>query len=334
MKTRDVEVTVDIPKQTLHFYEAKGLLTVERDTNGYRNYSQENIDSLLLIKYLRDLDFSIRDIQRLFDEKVSLNELLHDKQVSIADLLHKHQELADHIEFIKQKNLPLIPELATFNLKSIDTLLGYWKSTDTVALGRPVTVGYLTRTLITILLAICVLTSALYFSTTKIFGFKESYALVLLIFVGFFIVGIGLFLDDRLGSGAPYPASRFDYVEFTETGINYYKNAGFLNNIRFIRSILDHKPAYGTKSYQDIASVDISVKHRFMKPVGYATFGPAIRTESADFTFTFEDGTTLFLLAPMILSDDAQFISVILYSKVKHLHDPSNFLDPKKDHYS
>lgn len=334
MKTKDVETTVDIPKQTLHFYEDKGLLTVARDTNGYRNYSQENIDTLLLIKYLRNLDFSIHDIQRVFDGQASLSDLLHAKQISITDVLRKYHELALQLDTIKRKNLPLIPELSTINLKPVETMLGYWKSTDTVALGRPVTVRYLIRTCITILFTVCLLTGALYFSSTRIFGFNESYALFILIFFGFSILAIFFFLDDRLGSGAPYPTSRFDFVEFTETGINYYKNAGFLQNLAFIQSVLHQNPTYCTKAYHEIASVEISVKHRYMKPIGYVTYAPAIQAKTADFAFTFKDDTTLFLLTPMILANDAELIAIILRSKVKSLHDPNNFLDSKKDHYA
>ena len=101
-----------------------------------------------------------------------------------------------------------------------------------------------------------------------------------------------------------------------------------------LERVLHQNPTYCTKAYHEIKSVEISVKHRYMKPIGYATYAPAIQAKTADFTFTFEDDTTLFLLAPMILANDAEFIAVILRSKVKSLHDPNNFLDSKKDHYA
>lgn len=43
MKAHDVELMVGIPKQTLLYYEKEGLITVARDDNNYRNYSQNNI---------------------------------------------------------------------------------------------------------------------------------------------------------------------------------------------------------------------------------------------------------------------------------------------------
>ena len=43
MKAHDVELMVGIPKQTLLYYEKEGLITVARDDNNYRNYSQNNM---------------------------------------------------------------------------------------------------------------------------------------------------------------------------------------------------------------------------------------------------------------------------------------------------
>ena len=47
MKINEVETRVGITKKNIRFYEEKGLVSPKRnDTNGYREYSEEDVEIL------------------------------------------------------------------------------------------------------------------------------------------------------------------------------------------------------------------------------------------------------------------------------------------------
>ena len=61
MKTNEIEIKTGLSKQTILYYEKEGLINPERNENGYRNYSDENLQQLMLIKLLRSMNVSIDD---------------------------------------------------------------------------------------------------------------------------------------------------------------------------------------------------------------------------------------------------------------------------------
>ncbi len=66
MKINEVEALAGITKKNIRFYEDQGLLSPRRNAdNGYRDYSQEDIQILLQIKLLRKLGVSIEEIRQM-----------------------------------------------------------------------------------------------------------------------------------------------------------------------------------------------------------------------------------------------------------------------------
>lgn len=67
MTIKELEQTVEMTRANIRFYEQEGLLTPARSSNGYRDYSPEDVETLERIKLLRrlhlDLD-TIRALQR------------------------------------------------------------------------------------------------------------------------------------------------------------------------------------------------------------------------------------------------------------------------------
>lgn len=65
--------------KSIRYYEKKGLLNVERKKhNDYRNYTEDDIEKLKLIKVLRYVDFSVDEIFQIFKND-SLSHSLEDK---------------------------------------------------------------------------------------------------------------------------------------------------------------------------------------------------------------------------------------------------------------
>ena len=78
MTIKDAEKLTGLTLKSIRYYEEKGLINIERnEENDYRNYTEEDIERLKLIKVLRYLDFSIEDISLMFKNdnvKESLTE--------------------------------------------------------------------------------------------------------------------------------------------------------------------------------------------------------------------------------------------------------------------
>lgn len=68
MSIKEAEKLTGITKQNIRFYEKKGLLHPHRnEENDYREYTDEDIETLKKIKILRKLDISLEHIQRILD---------------------------------------------------------------------------------------------------------------------------------------------------------------------------------------------------------------------------------------------------------------------------
>lgn len=66
MNIHELEKRTGITKQNIRFYEKKGLLHPERNQeNNYREYEEEDVTALKMIKLLRKLDISIEDIRKI-----------------------------------------------------------------------------------------------------------------------------------------------------------------------------------------------------------------------------------------------------------------------------
>ena len=63
MKINDVEKITGLTPKAIRLYESKGLISIAREENGYRNYSNEDIEALKQIKLFRSVGVSIADIK-------------------------------------------------------------------------------------------------------------------------------------------------------------------------------------------------------------------------------------------------------------------------------
>ena len=67
MKINEVEALVGITKKNIRFYEEQGLLSPKRNSeNSYREYGEEEVQTLRRIKLLRKLGVPIEEIRQMF----------------------------------------------------------------------------------------------------------------------------------------------------------------------------------------------------------------------------------------------------------------------------
>lgn len=77
MRINQVEELVGISKKNIRFYEEKGLLSPRRTAeNGYRDYSEEDVENLLKIKLLRQLSIPIEEILKVQSGYLTLEDLM------------------------------------------------------------------------------------------------------------------------------------------------------------------------------------------------------------------------------------------------------------------
>lgn len=113
MRINEVEKRVGITKKSIRFYEQEGLLQPERNKeNGYRDYSEEDVEILLKIKFLRKLSLPIEEIK-----------MLQNKRLTLEDVLKRHLITLER----EEENLSKISELCRMISReevSYDTLDG------------------------------------------------------------------------------------------------------------------------------------------------------------------------------------------------------------------
>ncbi len=77
MTIKDVEERTGLSRSNIRFYEKEKLIKPSRnESNGYRDYSENDVENIKKIAYLRTLGISIEDIRSIISEKVTLQEML------------------------------------------------------------------------------------------------------------------------------------------------------------------------------------------------------------------------------------------------------------------
>lgn len=77
MTIKEVEKLTGLSRSNVRFYEKEKLIVpVRNERNGYRDYSNSDIENLKKIAYLRTLGISIEDIRSIISENVSLREVI------------------------------------------------------------------------------------------------------------------------------------------------------------------------------------------------------------------------------------------------------------------
>ena len=136
MKTNEVEKLLGITKHTLRYYEKEDLVHPDKDDNGYRNYSDEDIQTLQLVKFLRNIDISIDDIKGIIQGDITFKECL---EINKIHLDQKEEDLKGIKEIVNEyykKDMPLIPALTQIVPKVPKPGLGYRKYNSEITLGK------------------------------------------------------------------------------------------------------------------------------------------------------------------------------------------------------
>ena len=98
MTIKDVEQQLGVPRATIRFYERERLISPVRGSNGYRDYSADDVSSLKEIILLRKIGLSVNDVEDILDGARILPEVLEE---NINKLQTQMEELNGAITLTK-----------------------------------------------------------------------------------------------------------------------------------------------------------------------------------------------------------------------------------------
>lgn len=77
MTIKEVEQKTGLQRSNIRFYEKEKLIAPERNGgNGYREYSEKDVEEIKKIAYLRTLGISVEDIRRIISKEFSLYNVI------------------------------------------------------------------------------------------------------------------------------------------------------------------------------------------------------------------------------------------------------------------
>ncbi len=307
MKTNEVEKLTGLSKQTLLFYEREKLIEPNRDDNGYRNYNEQDVQLLTMIKFLRSMEISIDDIRLIISHQLSFQDCLESQQVHMNQKLDDLQQAKSTIDFYKDKNIPMIPELVEINKVVDKTLLGYQKTSPYISIGRPLTRSYALRKVIIWLIIASILGIVSYLAGNSMVIGGIVAIVVFMIEIGAYACGLGEMNMLSISNNAT------QFIEFKENGICLIDNE---NKIKYLIDTLFNKAKLKEIPYTDITKVKIVTKQRYMKIPGSNL---STNMDTYDYYFDFIDGTQYTLINPLFIDNDKEIVDAILKNKISNI---------------
>ena len=98
MKINEVAKLTGVSVRTLQYYDEIGLLIPKKLGNGYRDYSDENLDKLQKILFYRFLKFKLNDIKELLDGEIDGLKILELQRELILKEKEKFEIILHNID--------------------------------------------------------------------------------------------------------------------------------------------------------------------------------------------------------------------------------------------
>ncbi len=165
MTIKEVEERTGLSRSNVRFYEKEKLIAPSRnESNGYRDYSDSDIENIKKIAYLRTLGISIEDIRNVISEKITLREVI----------LKQNDMLKRQITDLNRAKVLCEKMLGAENVKYeelqveqyVTELEAYWNDNEPVFKLDSVSFLYIWSSFIiwTIITALCLLTGLLFYT--------------------------------------------------------------------------------------------------------------------------------------------------------------------------
>lgn len=165
MTIKEVEERTGLSRSNVRFYEKEKLIAPSRnESNGYRDYSDSDIENIKKIAYLRTLGISIEDIRNVISEKITLREVI----LKQNDMLKRQITDLNRAKVLCEKMLGA--EKVKYEELQVEQyvteLEAYWNDNEPVFKLDSVSFLYIWSSFIiwTIITALCLLTGLLFYT--------------------------------------------------------------------------------------------------------------------------------------------------------------------------
>lgn len=117
MTIGEISEKTDIPESTLRYYERKGLIKVERDSGGRRDYEESDIEWVKFIQRLKETGMLLKDIKR-YSELRYLGKSTMPERLGI---LQEHRKYVIEQQIKWKEYLQNLDDKIIFYQKSIES---------------------------------------------------------------------------------------------------------------------------------------------------------------------------------------------------------------------
>ncbi|MGN1166793.1 MAG: MerR family transcriptional regulator [Lachnospiraceae bacterium] len=107
MLIREVEKLTGIKDVNIRYYEKEGLIHPERKANGYREYSEADVELIRQIKVLRLLDVPVPEIRQVINNQITLQEVIQKRLTDLNDEEIRLKEIRTSCENILSENISI-----------------------------------------------------------------------------------------------------------------------------------------------------------------------------------------------------------------------------------
>ena len=108
MKIGDVAKACDLSTKTLRYYEEVGLVTAKRTSNGYRLYSDKQVEQLRFISRARALGFGLESCRGLLQLQEDGTRASSDVKQLAIDHLKQIEEKVRELEIMQARLTQLV----------------------------------------------------------------------------------------------------------------------------------------------------------------------------------------------------------------------------------
>lgn len=106
MTIKEAAEYVGITSDNIRFYEKEGLIKPERTLkNNYRNYSEEDVETLRKIKILRMIGITVADIKKLLENQEAFIEVIEKRRCEIKETTKDLREMDQVCQFILKEEM-------------------------------------------------------------------------------------------------------------------------------------------------------------------------------------------------------------------------------------
>lgn len=128
MTINEIAKELNITKRAMKYYEEQGLLKVAKDSNGYRNYTKQDVETLRMISIYRKLGISISDVKKLLEkeDKKILLDILADKEKVLREKTIEYEELKAFVMTGELDNLSESIPYETIGKAITDAVPGFY----------------------------------------------------------------------------------------------------------------------------------------------------------------------------------------------------------------